>query len=721
MYRMWRGMKPEAVYDHFTKSHPVNVPSFKDVPAKLESRTVHHHMNLGKRPAHLKQLQKKLQDMGSQQLAATIYRNGLQIRPGCICPCGHANSTTEAFRKHSKCKVFEERACYLQSYHPSNYAEWFEVRPQTTPDVTIIPGVVFTPVEQLFRERQAQLYSLVPLLGVMKDSFLDTEGIDQLLTKYNKISLYNCTNAGANDPVRKRLISLRQDTLFADVELLGKSHSSITYPFIDCSLRTKPAKEFRASPQKKTLRAYVTPQEQFICTLVHHHRTPIKAISSDELLFDLTAEEKLAIEELILALRLKELPECLSPMQRSWACQKMYELLYIFYFPRKDPKYLAGGFKFPLVTFLATSWLTPDGAYKMISNFPPVLAKCQFMMRLVGFHKMMVPLEEMMKLPMTVVKDLPEEEEEEEELDFRPRRRQINLPSVLSSLYDDQPQTEREVATKALVRDLLHKATWVVRNTPRPAVITTIDDAVGTFRYDGQVFTLPQLKATVQREMAHLEESIASGVLIGEDLAALGIDFDLFLVEDSGDETTPGYGIFGKTNNPDSSTLMDAFIKKETFKDLENPKSQRYDEDKVQNWILEVEHAWGLLYPLIHILSGPPARGTEEASFTVCNLSGGRRHLFMADYEGERLLTIRSDYHKGLRTTSLVKEIWRVLPYGLARVLYVLLHLIRPIEMVLACDYIIPEDKVALAAAEYTSGLYVHRGKRWTLAGCRKA
>ncbi len=121
---------------------------------------------------------------------------------------------------------------------------------------------------------------------------------------------------------------------------------------------------------------------------------------------------------------------------------------------------------------------------------------------------------------------------------------------------------------------------------------------------------------------------------------------------------------------------MNTFIKKEEFKNMENPTSQRWDEDKVRNWITKVECAWDLLYPLIHILSGPPARDTEEASFTLCNLEGGHQHIFMADYEGQRLLTIRSDYHKGLRTTSLVKEIWCVLPYRLTRVLYILLHLV---------------------------------------------
>ncbi len=125
----------------------------------------------------------------------------------------------------------------------------------------------------------------------------------------------------------------------------------------------------------------------------------------------------------------------------------MYELLYVFYFPCRNPKYLAGGFTFSLVTFLVTSWLAEEGGYKTISDFPPVLAKCQFMMRLVGFHKMMVSLKEMMKLPTTQVKTSPVDD-----LDFRLCRRPVILPPALSALYDDQPQTEREVATDALIR-----------------------------------------------------------------------------------------------------------------------------------------------------------------------------------------------------------------------------------------------------------------------------
>ncbi|KAF9491404.1 hypothetical protein BDN71DRAFT_1433986 [Pleurotus eryngii] len=51
------GMDPEAVYGHFMKSHPINFPSSKDMLAKLESRTIHHHMNLGKKRCCKKSLQ----------------------------------------------------------------------------------------------------------------------------------------------------------------------------------------------------------------------------------------------------------------------------------------------------------------------------------------------------------------------------------------------------------------------------------------------------------------------------------------------------------------------------------------------------------------------------------------------------------------------------------------------------------------------------------------
>lgn len=249
------GMKPESVFKHFTEPHPVIVTSSNGVPDKLESRTVNHHMKLGSERKHLEQLKKWLLAKGIKAASGDnrdkwlkhfpeFKKNtprdivqGLQIRPGLICACGEANSSSGAFRKHApKCKKFEARPGYIQSYHPSNYACWFEVTPPTVPDVTVIPGVKLTSAEQLFRQRQAELYSLVPLHGVIKDSFLETEGIDQLLSKFDNALVYSYTNVAARDPVRKRLVSLRKDTLFADVELLGNSHSSVTYPFIDCSL-----------------------------------------------------------------------------------------------------------------------------------------------------------------------------------------------------------------------------------------------------------------------------------------------------------------------------------------------------------------------------------------------------------------------------------------------------------------------------------------------------
>ncbi len=200
-----------------------------------------------------------------------------------------------------------------------------------------------------------------------------------------------------------------------------------------------------------------------------------------------------------------------------------------------------------------------------------------------------------MKLPTTVVKPLPVDD-----LDFQPYCWQVILSPTLFSLYNDQPQSRRlppmpwlgncqlitavkdlcrnfstikkfckqylmeyELTPFALCRDLLHKATWVVWNTPCPTVITTIDDAMCTFCHKGQVFTLPELKAAVRREIENLETSIPLNVPIVKDLMALAISFDLSLIEDSGNETMPGYSIFESTKSPDSNILMDTLIKKE--------------------------------------------------------------------------------------------------------------------------------------------------------------
>lgn len=78
------------------------------------------------------------------------------------------------------------------------------------------------------------------------------------------------------------------------------------------------------------------------------------------------------------------------------ASQAKYEVLYSLYFPENNTFYARKPFSSPLKVFLSLLCLDrqPERAfYASLSDFPPLLSKMQFSVRLAGFHKLVMNLE----------------------------------------------------------------------------------------------------------------------------------------------------------------------------------------------------------------------------------------------------------------------------------------------------------------------------------------
>lgn len=94
----------------------------------------------------------------------------------------------------------------------------------------------------------------------------------------------------------------------------------------------------------------------------------------------------------------------------------------------------------------------------------------------------------------------------------------------------------------------------------------------------------------------------------------------------------------------------------------------------------------------------------------ICNTLFGRRHLFALN--GYATLATWSNYWKGAQISGKFKEILRVMPCRVAKLLLILLRIIRPVEVLYLLRHRIPfdESEQERVVAAYSSSLWAALG-----------
>jgi hypothetical protein len=79
-------------------------------------------------------------------------------------------------------------------------------------------------------------------------------------------------------------------------------------------------------------------------------------------------------------------------------------------------------------------------------------------------------------------------------------------------------------------------------------------------------------------------------------------------------------------------------------------------------------------------------------------------------------VAIDTSYHKGTLFTGMHKNIVRLLPYRLAQILYILLRVVRPVELMPILKFCVPvgADNANAAVKLYRTRVFVSWGKPWT-------
>lgn len=261
----------------------------------------------------------------------------------------------------------------------------------------------------------------------------------------------------------------------------------------------------------------------------------------------------------------------------------------------------------------------------------------------------------------------------------------------------------------------MHGFTHVVKNTIRP----------GTISWNGDVLTTPKGDIDFKRYKIWIHSEVVALELLMEKQVLMNLftldDFDSHIasIDDKCDEKTLGHGIFLDEGNEGLDTVLSDYFFNALFKakklgastDLQG--NVRYDKRQSKKYLEFVDKAWELIVVLIHTAGqAGPGRGVEEGLYHLQNTKYTRRHLF---YENSlRTGGLNSNYHKGAIHSGAYKNIFRLLPYQLFRILWVLIQIIRPLELTLLIEYVIPAEKRTQVTHWYSERVFASGGNQWT-------
>ncbi|RXW11221.1 hypothetical protein EST38_g14634 [Candolleomyces aberdarensis] len=287
--------------------------------------------------------------------------------------------------------------------------------------------------------------------------------------------------------------------------------------------------------------------------------------------------------------------------------------------------------------------------------------------------------------------------------------------------YDMEKETHRRAQESGPI-DMPKRQTWYTTviswvdiyltetNVSPYASIRQFMHLSSTMLVDKHTFEVSQFVDFVQYQLEGLEKFIKDKVLFGCSLEDLDISCDFKTLEDTKDVKTKGYGCLlsdGMPLNPDAERFYLHLQKQGKLFSLGNNGTE-WDTGEVEVWVQSIALALKRLCVVCHILQGSPGRGTEELLMQISNSDAGRRHLFVDNIRGT--LVIWSNYWKGTKATGRFKEILRVYPYRSSRLVYAMIRVVRPVELLYHMKTLDDEGKKGAASA-YHHTLWASRGQ----------
>jgi hypothetical protein len=172
-------------------------------------------------------------------------------------------------------------------------------------------------------------------------------------------------------------------------------------------------------------------------------------------------------------------------------------------------------------------------------------------------------------------------------------------------------------------------------------------------------------------------------VLFGKRLDELNITVDLGVIADDGNTTDLGYSpLLGSIGgNPDSDTLLDFMLREGSVVSIDHKDNTMvWHAEKAEQWLSNIHSGASRLQPLA--------------------------------------LAVWSNYSKSTKVTGPFKEILRVYPHRISRLLFILIRLIRPIEILYHLKHrrVQVQEELERVATIYKASLWASYGTAFTAA-----
>ncbi|PPQ83588.1 hypothetical protein CVT26_001413 [Gymnopilus dilepis] len=253
----------------------------------------------------------------------------------------------------------------------------------------------------------------------------------------------------------------------------------------------------------------------------------------------------------------------------------------------------------------------------------------------------------------------------------------------------------------------MHTFSQALQTGRKRANLTWVDNR--ELILDGHRINLDVYQKHVHQQIRDLHAFIEEKVLLGFTLESLGISVDFHSLTSLTDFTSVGCSpLLGSIKgNADSDKLFQAFLGRGDLVSFVDG-SLQWNKDRARLWCADIHQAVGKTWAVSHVTQGSPARGTEEEKMLITNSLQSRRHLVVPT--NLDTLGLWSNYWKGAKVSGRFKEILRVLPRSVSVFLFILIRLVRPIEILFLTKHMVHESKREETIATYESYLWASLG-----------